>query len=101
MVARTRLLEALEVGVEIRLRVERGAVDPCQLRVLLVAAPVGAREPGQLERLDRVRVLQMRAAAEVGEVALRIQGDVALCGGDELHLVRLALRLEPGASLVA
>ena len=71
VVARARLLEPLEVGVEVGLRVERGAVDPGQLGVVLVAAPVRAGEPGQLERLDRRRVLQMRPAAEVGEVARR------------------------------
>ena len=99
VVARARLLEPLEVRVEIVLRVERGAVDPGQLRVLLVAAPVRAREAGQLDRLDRLRVLQVRAAAEVGEVALRVERDRALGGVDELDLVRLALLLEaPRAS---
>jgi hypothetical protein len=53
VVVRARLLEPLEIGVEVGLREERGAVDPGQLRVLLVAAPVGAREPRQLDRLDR------------------------------------------------
>ena len=94
VVARLRLLEPLEVGVEIGLRVEGGAVDPGQLRVLLVAAPVGAGERGQLDRLDRLRVLQVRAAAEVGELALRVEGDVALGRVDELDLVALALGLE-------
>ena len=91
VVALARLLEPLEVGVEIGLRVERGAVDAGQLLVVLVAAPVRAGEPGQLERLDRLRVLEVRAAAEVGEVALGVEGDVALGGVDELDLVRLAL----------
>ena len=54
-----RLLDALEVGLEVVLRVERGAVDPRELRVLLVPAPVGAGEAGQLERLDRLRVLEV------------------------------------------
>ena len=44
VVALLRLLEPLEVGVEIGLGVEGGAVDPGQLRVVLVAAPVGAGE---------------------------------------------------------
>ena len=44
VVALPRLLEPLEVRVEIGLRVEGGAVDPGQLRVVLVAAPVGAGE---------------------------------------------------------
>ena len=43
MVACPCLLEPLEVRIEIRLRVERGAVDARQLRVLLVPAPVRAR----------------------------------------------------------
>ena len=42
----------------------------------------------------------MRAAAEIGEVALRVERDRALGGADELDLVRLALGLEPRASLV-
>ena len=91
MVALARLLEPFEVCVEVGLRVEGGAVDAGQLGVVLVAAPVGAGEPGQLDRLDRLRVLQMRAAAEVGEIPLRVQRDVALGGVDELDLVRLAL----------
>ena len=44
VVALTRLFEPLEVRVEIGLRVEGGAVDAGQLRVVLVAAPVGAGE---------------------------------------------------------
>ncbi len=101
MVAAACLLEALEIGVEVGLRVERGAVDPGQLGVVLVAAPVRAGEPRQLERLDRLRVLQMRAAAEVGEVALRVERDVALGGVDQLDLVRLVLGLEAGPRVVA
>src|SRR5581483_9147108 len=85
----------------IRLRVEGGAVDAGELLVLLVAAPVRAGEPGQLERLDRLRVLQVRPAAEVGEVLLLVQGDVALGGIDELDLVRLVLLLEAVLRLVA
>ena len=73
VIARARLLEPLEVRVEVRLRVERGAVDAGQLRVVLVAAPVRAGERGQLERLDRLRVLQVRAAAEVGELGTRVR----------------------------
>ena len=94
VVAAARLFEPLEVGVEVGLRVERGAVDPGQLRVRRVAPPVGAGEPGQLQGLDRLRVLQVRAAAEVGEIPLRVQGDVALGRVDQLDLVRLLLREE-------
>ena len=43
----------------------------------------------------------MRPAAEVGEVALRVERDVALGGVDELDLVVLALGLEALPRLVA
>ncbi len=95
VVAGARLLEPLEVRVEVGLRVEGRPVDPRQLRVLLVTAPVGAGETGELDRLDRRRALEMRPAAEVGEVALRVERDVALGRVDELDLVRLTLRVEP------
>ena len=89
VVAPARALEPLEVRVEVLLGVEGGAVDARQLLVVGVAAPVRAGEAGQLERLDRLRVLQVRPAAEIGEVALRIDRDVALGGVDELELVRI------------
>src|SRR5207247_4409018 len=104
--AAPRLLEPLEIRVEVLRRVERGAVDAGQLLVLLVAAPVRAGERGQLERLDRLRVLQVRAAAEVGEVPLGVEADRALGGLDELDLVGLVLLEEAlprlgGAQLLA
>ena len=100
MVAGARLLEPLEVRVEIGLRVERGAVDAGQLGVVLVAAPVGAGEPGQLERLDRLRVLEVRTTAEVGEIPLGVERDVALGGVDQLDLVLLTLGGEARLRLV-
>jgi len=48
VVVRPCVLEPFEIRVEISLREEGGAVDPRQLGVLLVPAPVGAGEPGQL-----------------------------------------------------
>ena len=91
VVAALRLLEALEVRVEVGLGEEGRAVDPRQLLVVLVTAPVGAGEAGELDRLDRLRVLEVRAAAEVGEVALRVERDVSFSRVDELDLVVLAL----------
>src|SRR5205807_8006636 len=101
MVPLARLLQTLEVSVQIGLIVEGRAVDPRQLLVVLVASPVGAGEPGQLDRLDRLRVLEMRPTAEVGEVALRVEGDLAVGAIDQLDLVGLALGLEASARLLA
>ena len=101
VIALARLLELLQVRLEIGRVVEGGAVDPGQLLVSLVSAPVGARQRGELERLDRFRVLEVRPPAEVGEVALGVERDVALGGLDELDLVRLALLLEALARLLS
>src|SRR5580765_2648228 len=89
VIARPRLRERGQVCIQVGLRVEGRAVDPGQLRVALVATPVRAGEPRELDRLDRRRVLQVRPAAEGGEVALRVQRDVALGRVDQLDLVRL------------
>ena len=94
VVAGSGLLEPLEVSVEIRLRIERRSVDTGQLRVPLVPAPVRAREARELECLDRRRVLEMRPATEVGEVALRVERDRALGVAGQFDLVGLGLRLE-------
>jgi hypothetical protein len=53
MVALGRFFEAREVGVEVLLREEGGAVDALQLRILLVAEPVGAGERKHLKALTR------------------------------------------------
>ena len=99
VVALARLLEPRQVALEVLLRIERRAVDPRQLRVALVAAPVRAGEAGQLQRLDRLRVLEVRAAAEVGEVALRVERDRPV-GRVELDLVGLPLLGEDAAGLL-
>ena len=52
VVALLGLFELLQIGVELLLGEERGAVDALQLLVLLVALPVGAGDGEQLERLD-------------------------------------------------
>src|SRR5581483_8691449 len=101
VVALPRLLEALEIRVEILLVVEGSAVDAGELRLRRVAAPVRAGEPGELQGLDRLRVLQVRTAAEIREFPLRVQGNVPLGGVDQLDLVRLVLGREPLARLVA
>src|SRR4029453_13226769 len=80
--------------------VEGRAVDPRQLLVVLVPAPVRAGQARELDRLDRLRVLQVRTAAEVGELALRVERDRAVRRLDELDLVLLALVLEVPTGLL-
>ena len=64
VVAFLGLLQHGEIGLELLFVGPRGAVDALQLRVGLIAAPIGAGEFHQLEGFAKTpRAWQMRAAA--------------------------------------
>jgi hypothetical protein len=99
MVAGTRLLEHLQMALEILLREECRPIDAGQHLVALVATPVCARDRQQLERLDPPRGRRMRAATEVGEGPVLVERDgvdTLVCDqvANQLDLVVLALVLE-------
>ena len=95
MVALLGFFHHLEVLVEHALLGEGDAVDTGQLLAVLVALPVGAGDGGQLDGLDVVDVLDVRAAAQVGEGTVRVERDLAVLQVlDELALVLVALLLE-------
>jgi len=104
MVALLRLLELLQISVEFLLLGEGGGVDARQHRPVRIAAPVGARDLHQLERVaDLARRGHVRPAAEIEPIALGIELQV-LVGGDrvdQLDLERLAFLLEQAFRLVA
>ena len=86
MVAALGLLDPVQVLLERLLGLPGGAVDPLQLLVLLVAAPVRRRGPHQLEGRDPLGGRQVRAAAQVvpdqRAVALEVVVDGQLAGAD-------------------
>ena len=94
VVALACLLEHREVGAELLLRAEGGAIDALEHRVLLVASPVRTRDLHQLERADLARPSDVRAAAEIHEIAVAIDGDHAPLGElvDQLELIGLACK---------
>src|SRR5690606_24513338 len=98
------LLEPLEVRLELLRLGPRGAVDALQHRVARIAAPIGAGELRELERLtEPTGRRQVRTAAEIDEAALPIQAD-RLVGRnrlDDLRLVVLALLAEEPDRVVA
>ena len=73
MVALGCFFQVREMGVQILLREKGRAVDPLQLRILLVAEPVCARQRQHLEGLHAAGRRHMRAAAKVDEVAVAIE----------------------------
>src|SRR5207342_1065233 len=96
MVPLARLLQALQVLLELLAVQEGGPVDARQHLPGLVAAPVGARQRGQLEGPDPAGRRAVRPAAEVLEGAVPVEGDrlrplIPDQVLDQLHLVVLAL----------
>ena len=93
VVALQRFLALGDVGVQLFLGGEGGAVDALKHLVLLAAAPVRAGDAGQLHGLHLAGGGQMRARAQVGEIALTVEGNRRVLGQivDQLDLVRLVL----------
>ena len=118
MVALLGLREHLEVGVLGFRRLPRGAVDALEVGVVLIAAPVRSRAPGELERGDVLGCRDVRAAAQIAPdhlagagIQVVVRGefrptdlhDFAVVGRalvvDQLELVRLLGELHPGLVL--
>ena len=78
MVAAPGLLELLLIRLELFLRLEEGAIDALQHRVLLTAPPVGTSDAHELEGRDLARVVHVPTTAEVSEGGVRALGDVAV-----------------------
>src|SRR3974390_3009572 len=89
VVAALGFFELVEVVVELFLGVERGTVDALELQVLFVAQPVGSGDVEQLEGLDASSGRDVRAAAEVGELASLVDGDLFIGRGEMLDEVTL------------
>ena len=89
------LFQQHQVLVQHALLGEGDAIDTGELLTVLVSAPVGSGNGGELHRLDDVGVAEMRAAAKIREGSVCIVGDGAVGKlADELALVLVALRLE-------
>ena len=96
VVALCRLLQHVQVGIEFFLLLKRRAVDPLQHLVLLAAAPVCTCDTLQFECLDLSGRDDMGTCTEVGELALRIEGDHLVLRQilNQLHLIVLTLLTE-------
>src|SRR5262245_13022716 len=104
MVALLRLFELLEVGVELVLLGKGGAVNTAEHLTVGIAAPIGACDLHQLERVANLAGRShVRAAAKVEPVALPINLDLLVFRDrvDELDLEQLALVAEHALGVVA
>ena len=88
-------LQPLQMLLQQLLLGESDAVEAGELRAGFVAAPVGARDVEQLDRLDRLSARDVRPPAEVHEAALLVEGDGAVFEAfEQFELVFVALLLE-------
>ena len=80
MVALEGLLLLLQVGVQLVLLGEGDAVDPLEGLAVGVPPPVGGVAGGELDgvALDAAGGVQVGAGAQVGELALLVEGDVGV-----------------------
>jgi len=103
VVAALELLDPFEVGVELFFRAERGAVEPLEHLVALVALEVGAGGLEEPHRADLTGPLEMGPATEIDEITVLVEGDRFALGdvleADELDV--LAPTSHDHADLVA
>src|SRR5262249_47085605 len=104
VVALLRLLQPVQVVLELVLRRPRRAIDALEHRLVGIPAPISARDLLQLERLAYLaRRGHVRAAAEIQPFALLVDLDVLPLGDgvDQLDLEVLAALLEEVLGLLA
>src|SRR5205807_7033808 len=98
VVALRGLLEVLLVLPELLVGEDRGPAHALQLRVAFLAAPVAARDVGDLEGLDPAGRGDVRALAVVDEVAVLVEREHGLAALgvvlDQLALELLAARVD-------
>src|SRR6266851_2858430 len=104
MITALCLFELEEVLVELLLACPGRAINPLQLRVFRIAAPVCARHVGQLEGLAETAGRgQMRPNTQIDKIALPVEADLLSLRdlADILGLVALATVAKKGDSRVA
>ena len=95
VIARLRLLQTLEVFLEVAFLGEGHAVDAGELLLGLVPFPIRPGNGHDLGRLDMPRVGNVWAATEVGEVSLRVKGDGAVFKAfEQIELVLVSFLLK-------
>src|SRR5262245_70181 len=104
VVATLDFFQSRKMGIEFRFGRERGAIDPLEHRVALIAAPVGASRVEQFDGSDMARRGQVRATAEIDKIPLRIGRNGLSVGKtfNQLYLIVLASSFEKlnGLSLI-
>ena len=104
MVATGGLFEMGEVGVEVLLGEESGAVDALELGILFIAEPVCAGEVGEFDGFDASSGGDVWSAAEVEEVPVAVEADLiaGVCEfGDEVGLHEVAVVFEGSEGVFA
>ena len=94
VVALLRLLQHFQIFLKLACLGEGDAVQTVQAVALGVAAPIGGGHLQKLHGLQRAGAHQVRAGAQVGEIALRIHAELPALFG--IFLQQLQLIILPG-----
>ncbi len=97
VVAAFGLFDLREISLEFVLLEECGAVEALKLTIRRVSFPIGAGDCQQLERLDSPGVGNVRAAAQIDELALAVKADGRMLGQASVDVLDLQFLLEPFA----
>src|SRR5579859_5977927 len=104
MVALFGFFNGVQVLLKVLLVEERSAIDALELRVFLVAQPVSAGDAGELKSLNASGGGNVRATAEVHELAVAINSDRIAGPGElfnEVDLHEVAFSAEAGQTGLA
>ena len=95
MVAFFGLFQQYQVFIQFLLFGEGNGVNPRQLFAFLVAAPVSAGQIQDFDGFDRLRTWNVWAFAEIGEVALLVEGNLSVLQAfNQFQLVLVAFFCE-------
>src|ERR1700684_710737 len=84
MIAALGFFQAIQIFIELRLRVKADSVNALQLRIAFLALPIRARNAGQFERFDSPGGWNVRTAAEIDKFSGGVERDERL-GSSFLH----------------
>ena len=94
MIALLRFFQEIQIVLDFLVGIEADAVNPLQHLVVGIALPVRAADFQQLEMLQLLDALDMRAAAQIREIPLGVAADhriVFVHVPNQIELVRIVL----------
>ena len=103
VVSQLRLLDLLQIGLQLILFRERRPIEPLKLGILLVAPVIRPGHGEQLEGLHLARALHMSPGTQIGKLTVAVETNRLTLRdvGQPPHLKDLSSRFEPLPGLIS